>query len=132
VQNDRRNHFARALRDEREEAQMSQEVLAEKMAVTRQRISQWESGEPIDPDTAMSLEAALGVPPGRLTHHLGYVPAGDPEPDVVRTIEADPKLEQRFHDMVINIYREAVELSDADRRATRLAAPAKSRKRSSK
>lgn len=108
-----RQLFADGLRDARQAAGLSQEALGELVGVTGSRVGQWESTHPIDPEAVFALERALKLPGGRLSRHLGYVPAGEIDSDVVGAIEADPRLDDVGRGILIASYRAAVKTSGA-------------------
>ncbi len=69
--------FLAALREAREAAELTQAELAQKMGVAGQTTIQgWESGRgaKLDPERVFELEKALGLRPGTLSRHLGYLP----------------------------------------------------------
>ncbi len=63
-------------------------------AVSQGTISGWlRGGATPQPDSVFAIERALGLRPGDLSRHLGYVPVGsDPAPDVLSAIDADTSI----------------------------------------
>lgn len=93
-----RINFGAALHDARVAAGMSQTDLANRAGVTQPSVSGWESAKfmPEHPAQVFALERALGVPPGGLSAHLGYVPVGAgtlPQGDVRGAIMATTTLD---------------------------------------
>jgi len=59
--------FSNNLQRLRKEANLSQEQLAERLHITRQAVSKWESGQSVpDADTCLALCEILAVSPNRL------------------------------------------------------------------
>lgn len=72
-----RRNFGAALQDARLAAGVSQTELAARAGVTQPAVSGWEGAKFVpEPAQVFALERALGVPPGGLSAHLGYVPVG--------------------------------------------------------
>ncbi len=116
---EQRAAFGLALRIEREATGLTQSQLGDRLGVTGSAVGQWESGLtlPEGPAELFALEGELDVPPGRLSHHLGFVPAEAPEFDVVAAIEADPRLTtaaDREH--LVDLYRTVVRWSQGRQR----------------
>ena len=99
--------FAAALRSERAKNRLTQDSLGRLAGCTGPRISQLESGEQPTPDLVFRLEAALDLPPGRLSVHLGYVPAGA-VPTLIDAINGDPGLDDVGRDAVRRVYEAVV------------------------
>lgn len=112
---ERRQAFAAALKAEREHQNWSQAAIGMGVGVTGSLVGQWEQGRvaPPEPDVVFKLEVALGLPPGRLSRHLGYLPVGAPELDVVAAIESDPRLDYRARALLTAAYRVEVRASGA-------------------
>jgi len=101
-----RAQFAAALREER--GALSQAELGRRVGLTGARIGQFEAGENVDPDQVFLLERQLGLPPGRLSRHLGFVPVdADAAADVVAAIEQDPRLalDVSARNALVSLYR---------------------------
>ena len=74
-------------------------------------VSQWLRGTTTpDPEVIFAMERALGVRPGDLSRHLGYLPvAAKPSPMTVEAaIQADPKLPDKLKRALTVAYREMV------------------------
>jgi transcriptional regulator with XRE-family HTH domain len=101
--------FGCALADARKARGMSQIELANALGMSQTMISTWERGRGV-PDTsdAFALESALQLPPGGLSHHLGFVPAGTSSPPstVDAAIAADPLLDVADKRALHALYRE--------------------------
>lgn len=67
--------FARVLRDLL--ALGDADEVSQRLGVSSRTVSSWSRGERVTtPQGVFALEEALGVEPGRLSRHLGYLPAG--------------------------------------------------------
>ncbi len=94
--------------------------LAERMSVSQATVSTWLSGKRTpEPPTVFRLEEVLRVPPGSISHHLGYLPVSDPvtfdfaEP--LRTAQlarevltADPRLSEDDIEIIMRIIERAL------------------------
>lgn len=103
--------FGNALRQALRVKGMTQEELAEAIGRKQPMISGWINGKrsPETTDLAFEVERAIGVDPGTLTVHLGYLP-----PEAVRTVAsfesvllADPGLNDDEKEMLLAGYRAA-------------------------
>jgi transcriptional regulator with XRE-family HTH domain len=101
--------FAEALRNERTRRNISQDKLGALVNLTGARIGQIEAGthSPM-PDLVFRLEEALGLPPGRLSQLLGYVPT-DAVPDVITALNDDPFLDDNGREAVRRVYEVVVQ-----------------------
>ena len=109
---ERRKAFGDALRQALRVKGMTQEELAAGMTKGRQpMISAWIRGKaaPDTPSLTFEVERVLGVDPGTLSVHLGYLP-----PEAVRTVAsfesvllADPGLNDDEKEMLLAGYRAA-------------------------
>jgi transcriptional regulator with XRE-family HTH domain len=108
--------FGKAVIETRRQRGLSQVQLAELAGVSQSTVSVWEQGvaEP-PPAVVFALEEVVGVAPGHLSRHLGYVPAppdgtsleDSPPPGGVPTaVNADPKLDDRQRRALLLAYRE--------------------------
>lgn len=98
--------FGASLKEERERAGISQRVLGDAIGVTGGAVSQWESDDIVpSPETVFALERALGVPGGRLSRALGYLPVGESNPDVFAALTADQSISDTSRDMLLELYR---------------------------
>lgn len=79
----RQRAFGNALRQVLRVTGVTQQELAEAIGRKQPMVSGWINGNraPETPDLAFDVERALGVDPGTLTVHLGYLP-----PEAVRTV----------------------------------------------
>lgn len=67
--------FAAALRNERLRRGITQSEVAARIGVGQTAVAAWENAVSIpDPLTVFTVERAIGMRPGRLSRHLGYVP----------------------------------------------------------
>lgn len=73
-------------------------------------VSDWVNGtDRLPPARLFAIERALGLPPGRLSRHLGYVPADvQPVTTVLEALDADPLLGEVQRTMVRATYEAAV------------------------
>lgn len=87
-----RTDFSKALVELLAAKGRNQSDLARALGLTPSAISYWTTAksEP-EPELVFRAEAALGVPLGTLSRHLGYVPVGSPV-SVIAALEADDKL----------------------------------------
>lgn len=105
--------FGNALTRARENNKMTQREVAQALNVSRHLISAWERGtsEP-SPQDACRVEEELGVEPGELTRHLGYLPlaAADwvMDSDVETAVLRDPRLPERRKRFLLGIYRQLI------------------------
>lgn len=101
--------FGRALAAALRRRGISQRTLADLLGRTAQSsVSAWTRGDTAPgPEVVFEMEQVLEVPPGHLSQHLGYVPAGiQPPASVVAAIEADPLLEPVHRQALLALYRE--------------------------
>lgn len=86
------HQYAKALTELLNTKGKSQTALAKELGVTPSTISNWSTAknEP-DPQQVFRTETALGVPPGTLSRHLGYLPVGE-SAGVLSAIDADSAL----------------------------------------
>ena len=116
-----REVFRRALRQAREDAELSQRALARAVDVSPGAVWQWErdqDGTVPRLDMTTQLEQVLNLEPGQLSRLLGYVPA-TAEPgtmtSVVAAARADPRLGDSERELLIAVYRELVRQSTSKR-----------------
>lgn len=110
-EHEQRMAFAQALRNARDETGIKQEELAKTVGVVQGTISAYERGgvEP-PPQQVFAIEAALNLPGGFLSRHLGYIPAPTESTD-----QTDDRLamqtaaELRALELVARKFREAVD-----------------------
>jgi len=72
-----------------------QSWLAKEMGVSPPTITDWKKGNfaPETPERVFKLERVLGVPPGHLSQHLGYVPVRERSaPSLVEAVRSDPSI----------------------------------------
>lgn len=104
-----RARFGLAVRTARTDTGWSQELLAQKIGVSQSAVGSWENGmfSP-DPSTVFGLEALLGLRPGVLSQHLGYIPLGaeglTTPRDVREAVLRDERLDQTGKTAVIQLY----------------------------
>jgi hypothetical protein len=96
----------------------SQVEVARKADIAPSTISTWISGGGADPQRVFAVERALGLRPGELSEHLGYLPldaVDKPQPPDVRyAIDRDPDLDPLDRDallMLYNVFRKRSDLS---------------------
>jgi transcriptional regulator with XRE-family HTH domain len=81
-----RSSFAEALHDRL--AGVDVAAMAADLGATERTVRSWARGERVPPPaTVFALERHLGLPPGALSTHLGYLPASTG--DVARELHAD-------------------------------------------
>lgn len=107
----RRRKFGEALRDAMRVKDVTQEELAERIQQSQPAVSGWINGTnaPKTVEIAFEIERALGVDPGSLTVHLGYLP-----PEALKTVAsfegvllADPALTADEKEMLLAAYKSA-------------------------
>jgi transcriptional regulator with XRE-family HTH domain len=117
---EQRRGFGAAVFAARKAAGLRQEDLAARLFGADQArksqptVSFWESGthEP-EAEMVFAIERAIGVDPGSLSRHLGYVPADiDPASialDVLTSIQNDPLLSREARRRLVTLYRTELE-----------------------
>lgn len=86
---------------------LSQAGLAERAGIKPSTLSSWEKGlnEP-PPDAVFGIEQALGLKPGTLSHHLGYVPVGaESIVGVEEAVLSDLTLNDYRQGLLLELYR---------------------------
>lgn len=97
--------FGAELRRERDQHDLTQEQLANRLGVSGQAVGTWERGEAQPQRHHVFLaEEALGLSAGRLSRILGFEPPGSP-PDVEAAIRGDAALDRAGKDALITMYR---------------------------
>lgn len=110
----RRAAFAKALSTLMAARGVTQSELAAKINVSAQSsVSAWKLGqaEP-ERETVFAIERALGVRPGHLSRHLGYLPVTASKVKISTTEEAilaDPALDDNAKQIVLSTYRAIIE-----------------------
>lgn len=113
--------FGKSLRTAREAKRVTQEDLVVLLGdVAQSSVSAWERGlmEPTS-TTVFRIERALGVKPGGLAQHLGYIPAHVrpiTKQDVVDAILRDKALDERGRNAVLALYNSLVGVTSTSRR----------------
>jgi transcriptional regulator with XRE-family HTH domain len=106
--------FRRTLRNARMAATgadgspMSQTTIAKAIGYSQTSIAEWEIGRmvPETPKVVFKLEQVLGLEPGALSRHLGYLPAdADGSPTVEQAILVDDKLDAGQRNTLLTLYR---------------------------
>jgi transcriptional regulator with XRE-family HTH domain len=112
-----RSGFGSALREARRRSGLRQEDLARQLGIAQPTLSAWELAKavPQSPQEVFRLESMLGCPAGHLSCHLGYVPIGSVEVDVVAAIRADEHLARQLGEQLVVIYRTFRGEHDGDR-----------------
>ena len=95
--------FGEVLRAARITKGMSQGGLGNALGMSLSTVSQWEDERFLpEPDTVFRLEHCLGVPPGHLSRHLGYVPAeADPGVDLATHIRDSAEITEDGRDLLL-------------------------------
>jgi transcriptional regulator with XRE-family HTH domain len=92
-------NFTEALTRAMDQARVNQSELGRAAGAAPAMLSAWLSGRTANPEPqkVFAVERALGLRPGALSCHLGYVPAdpNPPEIDVRSAIAADPSLSDK-------------------------------------
>jgi transcriptional regulator with XRE-family HTH domain len=105
---DRKRTFGIALRAARQSVGLSQQQLAGELSVSQPSVAAWEAGvnEPV-PATVFRAEEVLGLEPGALAEHLGYLPARRRfgRTTTVDAIAGDPTLGAREREALLALYR---------------------------
>lgn len=108
---ERRRAFGEAVRQALRVKQMTQEELAAALNKTQPMISAWIQGKraPESPELAFEVERAIGVDPGTLSVHLGFIP-----PEAARTVAsfesvvlADTGLSDDEKELMMAMYKAA-------------------------
>lgn len=88
----------------------SQRALADALGLSQSTISHWKSATSAPPPaTTFALEEALGLAPGTLSRHLGYVPSDHVVAATVEEAIVDDPLLSPHHQRVLQAtYRELV------------------------
>ncbi len=95
--------------------------LGRELGVTHQAVRNYFSGETyLRPDRCFRIEQILGVQPGSLSRHLGYLPL-----DAVasRTVPAAARADRRLDDDAVDVVITVYETAVAQTRARRLPRP---------
>jgi transcriptional regulator with XRE-family HTH domain len=102
----RRRAFAKALGTVAREDNLSQAELARRLGLAQQTVSKYIAGQlpPENPHIVFEMERSLGLPPGYLSNHLGYVPVG--APDTPTAILNDRGLIPETRQMLLQVYRD--------------------------
>lgn len=105
---DRLRRFGDDLASAMAAANVTQEQLMDLLGVSQASISDWTQGKhgPRSPEKTFHLERVLGLDPGSLSRHLGYVPAEVVQvaTDVESAIRADPALNAEGKDFLLGAY----------------------------
>lgn len=101
------HRFPSALNAAMHEANVGAVEIARAVGVTDDAVRKWLKGKSTPgPEAVFEAERQLGVAPGELSRHLGYVPVASPA-SVVAAIEADPALDAAGRDYLLAMYRTA-------------------------
>lgn len=100
--------FSAAVTEAIHQSRRTPREVGEEMGWTADYVLKIGRGErtPAHPVDVFAFEAILGVQPGELSRHLGYLPVGA-TPSVVAAIEADQGLTPEGRRHLIALYREA-------------------------
>lgn len=109
----RRRAFAEALDGVAREDNLSQAELARRLGLAQQTVSKYISGQmpPENPRIVFEMESKLGLPPGSLSCHLGYMPVGASE--IPSALAADPWLAPEVKRMFLRLYRQFRDIGDS-------------------
>lgn len=112
---ERRRAFGRALRDAVNRSTLSREDLGERIGSAPNTISDWMTGkkEP-KPATVFAVETALGLAPGQLSLHLGYLPPEAAESSLEAAIRATPGLDENQRRAILAFLRELIRPDESD------------------
>ncbi len=102
--------FGDALADALSRLGWTQRTLADALGMSQSAVSHWKAGtsEPL-PRTVFAVEETLGLPPGELSRHLGYLPAGDvPAATVEAAIAGDARLSPQHRRVLLATHRELI------------------------
>jgi len=101
--------FGEALAEALGACSWTQRELADALGITQSAISAWKYGnaEP-SPVTVFRIEQVLGIEPGTLSIHLGFLPvgAGSAEVSFDAAIACDPRLDDQARRVLRATYRE--------------------------
>lgn len=105
-------NFTEALSRAMDQARLNQSELGRAAGAAPAMLSAWLSGRTANPEPqkVFAVERALGLRPGSLSRHLGYVPASDgpppdqPAPDTRAVIETDPDLDDDGREALSLLY----------------------------
>ena len=103
-----RTAFGLALEEAITRSGLSQDEVSRRLAFPRGQgsISEWKAGrkEP-RPHIVFALERVLGVPPGGLSIHLGYLPPEAVESSTVTAILTDTKINPGLREVLLTAVR---------------------------
>lgn len=99
--------FGAALWAAMQSKDVSQSALARALGRGQSTVSTWIAGNAAPaPDVVFDIERQLEVPPGSLSHHLGYVPARSGAEPVIDAIERDPRLNDEQRGTLVGLFRD--------------------------
>lgn len=104
---DRWRAFGRALSDALAQSRKTQTAVAKAIGVSTSTLSDWKLGksEPERPAVTFALERELGVDPGHLSRHLGYVPAEAAARSWRNALVHDPEIDDRIREALLAVIR---------------------------
>lgn len=116
---DRLTAFARALETEMARARLNQTELAAGAGLSQGVISSWLLRKTTNPEPrgVFAVERVLGLPPGRLSRHLGFMPVeacDEPVVDVVYAIEHDSNITDDLDRKALLMHYSVVRARPAD------------------
>lgn len=102
--------FHAALADTLSARGITQRALADAVGVRQNTVSRWCKDETPEPARVFQIEDALGVEPGALSHHLGYMPVGsDRVPcTIIDAVRDADELEPFHRKALLDVYRSFV------------------------
>lgn len=106
----RRKAFADALQQVMAERGWDQAFVAKRTNYSQQTVSKWVTTQrpPDSPWLVFEIEERLGLPPGYLSRHLGYIPT-----EASQNPLEDPRLDDEMRRTLTSLYRSLVAISES-------------------
>lgn len=106
----RRKAFADALQQVMAERGWDQAFVAKRTNYSQQTVSKWLTTlrPPDNPWLVFEIEERLGLPPGYLSRHLGYIPH-----DAAANPLEDPRLDEEMRRTLTSLYRSLIAISES-------------------
>lgn len=85
----------------------TQAEAARVLGVSQATISEWKTGkaQPHEPELTFRLEEFLGLGPGALSKHLGYLPPTAAGPSWEDALARDPDIDDRLREVIVAVVR---------------------------